>query len=169
MRLHVCPAIGAHQLGALRRSDIQGLVAGMVSCGYKPKTIENIVRLVRAVLNAAVEDGIIATSPHRKVTRPPVEHRHVVPLPLDGVSRAADAISPRMRGLVLLSVGTGLRQGEALGLTVDRVNLLRREMTVDRQLVKVVGKPPALGSLRLLRRAGSCRSRRSSSRRSLRT
>lgn len=148
LRLHVYPIIGGRQLGALRRSDIQGLVAGMVSSDYKPKTIENVMRLVRAVLNAAVDDGIIASSPHRKVTRPPVEHRHVVPLPLDGVRRAADAISPRMRALVLLSVGTGLRQGEALGLTVDRVNLLRREVTVDRQLVKVVGKPPALGPLK---------------------
>jgi integrase len=148
LRLHVNPVIGGRQLGALRRSDVQGLVAGMVSGGYKPKTIENVVRLVRAVLNAAVDDGIIATSPHRKVTRPAVEHRHVVPLPLDGVRRAADVISPRMSALVLLSVGTGLRQGEALGVTVDRVNLFRREVTVDRQLVKVVGKPPALGSLK---------------------
>lgn len=148
LRLHVYPVIGARQLGALRRSDIQGLVAGLVSSDYKPKTIENVVRLIRAVLNAAVDDGIIATSPHRKVTWPPVEHRYVVPLPLDGVRRAADAISARMRALVLLSVGTGLRQGEALGLTVDRVNLLRREVTVDRQLVKVIGKPPALGSLK---------------------
>jgi integrase len=148
LRLHVYPVMGVRQLGALRWSDIQGLVAGLVSRDYKPKTIENVVRLIRAVLNAAVDDGIIATSPHRKVTRPAVEHRHVVPLPLDGVRRAADAISPRMRALVLLSVGTGLRQGEALGLTVDRVNLLRREVTVDRQLIKVVGQPPALGSLK---------------------
>lgn len=140
LRLHVYPVLGGRRLGALRRSDIQGLVAGMVNSDYKPKTIENVVRLVRAVLNAAVDDGIIATSPHRKVTLPPVEHRHVVPLPLDGVRCAADAISPRMRALVLVSVGTGLRQGEALGLTVDRVNLLRREITVDRQLVKIVGK-----------------------------
>jgi integrase len=148
LRLHVYPVIGDRQLGALRRSDIRGLVAGMMAGGYKPKTIENVVRLVRAVLNAAVDDGIIATSPHRKVTRPPVEHRHVVPLSIDGVRRAADVISPRMRALVLLSVGAGLRQGEALGLTVDRVSLLRREVTVDRQLVKVGGKPPALGPLK---------------------
>lgn len=148
LRLHVYPVIGDRQLGALRRSDIQGLVAAMVSGGYMPKTIENLVRLVRTVLNSAVEDGIIATSPHRKVSRPAVERRHVVPLPLDGVQHAADVISPRMRALVLLSVGTGLRQGEALGVTNDRVNMLRREVTVDRQLVKDVGKPPALGPLK---------------------
>lgn len=30
--------------------------------------------------------------------------------------------------------GAGLRQGEALGLTVDRVDFLRRQLRVDRQL-----------------------------------
>lgn len=148
LRLHVYPVIGSRQLGALRRSDIQELVAGMVRGGYMPKTIENLVRLVRAILNAAVDDGLIVNSPHRKISRPAVEQRLVVPLPLEGVRRAANVISPRMRALVLLSVGTGLRQGEALGLTRDRVNLLRRELTVDRQLVKVVGESPALGPLK---------------------
>jgi integrase len=148
LRLHVIPAIGSRQLGTLRRSDIQGLVASLVAGGYKPKTVENVLRLVRAILNAAVDDGMIASSPCRKIVRPSVEDRHIVPLPLDGVRRAAEVISPRMRALVLLSVGTGLRQGEALGLTVDRVNLLRREVTVDRQLVKNVGQPPALGPLK---------------------
>lgn len=148
LRLHVIPVIGSRQLGTLRRSDIQGLVAALVTAGYKPKTVENVLRLVRAILNAAVDDGLIATSPCRKIVRPSVEDRHVVPLPLDAVRRAAEVISPRMRALVLLSVGTGLRQGEALGLTVDRVNLLRREVTVDRQLVKVVGQRPSLGPLK---------------------
>lgn len=148
LRLHVHPVIGTRQLGTLRRSDIQRLVASLVAAGYKPKTVENVLRLVRAILNAAVDDGLIATSPCRKVVRPTVENRHIVPLSLDGVRRAAEVISPRMRALLLLSVGTGLRQGEALGLTVDRVNLLRREVTVDRQLVKNVGQPPALGPLK---------------------
>ncbi|MGH3807593.1 MAG: hypothetical protein ACRDRU_13405 [Pseudonocardiaceae bacterium] len=34
----------------------------------------------------------------------------------------ANAVSPRYRALVVLCVGTGLRQGEAFGLTQDRVN-----------------------------------------------
>jgi integrase len=131
LRLHVYPAIGEMPLSSLRRSDIQTIVGSLSANGYKPKTIENVVRLVRAICNAAVDDGLIAVSPVRRVTRPVVQQRHVVPLPLDGVRRAADSISPRLRALVLLSVGTGLRQGEALGLTVDRVDFLRKEITVE--------------------------------------
>jgi hypothetical protein len=34
-----------------------------------------------------------------------------------------------------LGLGAGVRQSEATGLTVDRVDFLRRQLTVDRQLV----------------------------------
>jgi hypothetical protein len=38
----------------------------------------------------------------------------------------------RYRALVVASAGLGLRQGEACALTVDRVDFLRRKVTVDR-------------------------------------
>lgn len=44
----------------------------------------------------------------------------------------------------VLAASTGLRQGEALGLTVDRVDFLRRTATVDRQLVLLPGREPYL-------------------------
>jgi integrase len=39
-----------------------------------------------------------------------------------------------VRAAVLVAAGSGLRQGELFGLTADRVDYLRREMRVDRQL-----------------------------------
>ena len=39
----------------------------------------------------------------------------------------------------VLGAGLGLRQSEAAGLTVDRVNFLRRSVTVDRQWQQVSG------------------------------
>jgi integrase len=136
LRLHIYPRIGDRPIGSVRRSDVQALVAGL---DLSPKTIQNVYKLLRAVFVTAADDAVIATTPCRKITRPAAEDRHVAPLDLHGVMAAADAISPRMRALVLLSVGSGLRQGEALGLTVDRIDFLRREVTVDRQLVYLPG------------------------------
>ncbi len=147
LRLHIHPVLGDRQLGAVRRSDVQGLVSKLGQA-LAPKTVENAYKLLRAIFAAAVDDHLLAVSPCQKVTRPVVEQRHVVPLALGRVRVAADLMTPRMRALVLLSVGTGLRQGEALGLTVDRVSFLRREVTVDRQLVSVPGTPVGLGPLK---------------------
>ena len=56
----------------------------------------------------------------------------------------ADTVPARLRALVLVSAGLGLRQGEACGLTRDRVDFLRRRVTIDRQLICIVGEQPAL-------------------------
>ena len=147
LRLHVLPVIGDRAVSAVRRSDVQALVATLGQ-SLAPRTVENAYKLLSAIFAAAVEDRVVATSPCHKVVRQAAERRDVVPLPLDRVLATADAISPRLRALVLLSVGTGLRQGEALGLTVDRLDMLRREVAVHRQLVQVPGTPVGLGPLK---------------------
>ena len=38
-----------------------------------------------------------------------------------------------------------MRQGEVFGLTVDRVDFLRRKLRIDRQLVGISGREPAFG------------------------
>jgi integrase len=45
----------------------------------------------------------------------------------------------------VVAAGTGLRQGECFGLTTDRVDFLRRQIRVDRQLVSVRQGEPVLG------------------------
>jgi integrase len=59
-------------------------------------------------------------------------------------SAVPDALPPELRALVTLAAGTGMRQGERFGLTVDRMRFLERMVAVDRQLVTVQGQAPTL-------------------------
>jgi integrase len=68
----------------------------------------------------------------------------VEPLPVETVLELAAAVPDRYRALVMLAAGSGMRQGECFGLTVDRVDFLRRMVRVDRQLVTVAGREPFL-------------------------
>lgn len=61
------------------------------------------------------------------------------------VAMMIDAVGHRYRALVVLLAGTGVRAGEALGLTADRVDFLRRQIVIDRQLVTNVGSLPTFG------------------------
>lgn len=54
----------------------------------------------------------------------------------------------RYRVAGLLAAGAGLRQGEALGLTVDRLDFLRRQLRVDRQTLTPATGEPALGPVK---------------------
>ncbi|MEO3938971.1 site-specific integrase [Dermatophilaceae bacterium Soc4.6] len=56
----------------------------------------------------------------------------------------AEMVPARYRAMVVLVASTGMRQGEVFGLTVDRIDFLRRTVRVDRQLVGISGHAPAL-------------------------
>ena len=52
----------------------------------------------------------------------------------------------RYRALIIAGAGTGMRQSELLGLSLDRVDFLRRTLRVDRQLVTLPRHEPFLAS-----------------------
>ena len=56
-----------------------------------------------------------------------------------------DNIRADFQALVHLCAATGLRQGEAFGLTVDRVDFLRGVVRVDRQAVALAKQPIQFG------------------------
>jgi integrase len=59
----------------------------------------------------------------------------------------AATITGRYSALVVVAAGTGMRQGEAFGLTTESVHWLERTLTVDKSLSLVtgIGKGPTLG------------------------
>ena len=109
-----------------------------------PRTVGTLHGIVSGIFRAAVRDRLIVSNPCEGTPLPRVSKARVEPLPLDVVRALEDALPSRYRALVTAATGTGLRQGECFGLTVDRVDFLRRVVTVDRQLVTVVGREPFL-------------------------
>jgi integrase len=55
-----------------------------------------------------------------------------------------DAVDSRYRALVVVGAGTGLRQGEAVGVELDQVDFLRRQLVVRQQLVVLAGEQPKI-------------------------
>jgi integrase len=133
-RQHVLPRFGARPLASIRPSEVQAWVREL-SDALAPATVKLAYRFFAAAMRAAVTDRVLAASPCVGVKLPALARERVVPLELHQVQALADAMPERYRALVIVGAGTGLRQGEAFGLTVDRVDFLRRSLTVDRQLV----------------------------------
>ncbi|MFL6131346.1 MAG: tyrosine-type recombinase/integrase [Nocardioidaceae bacterium] len=101
--------------------------------------------IVSSVMKSAVRDRRLASNPCDGTRLPKLEKHKVVPPTTDQVARLTAAMPAELRALVTFAAGTGMRQGECLGLTVDRLNMLRREVTVDQQLITLAGHPPRLG------------------------
>ena len=142
LRVHVLPTFGARQIATVRTSEVQAWVSGLE---LAPSTVAVVYGKVVAIFRAAVEDRVIAHSPcTRRIRLPRTEGAEVVPMAAEQVRAMAETVNERYRALVVLLAGSGLRPGEALGLTLDRVDFLRRTIRVDRQLVTVAAEPPRL-------------------------
>ena len=87
----------------------------------------------------------MAASPCVRVALPKRASSKVMPLGAVDVEGLTAAVPERYRPPIVLAAGMGLRQAECFGLTVDRVEFLRRAARVDRQLVAVRGGVPEIG------------------------
>jgi integrase len=144
LRRHVYPVLGDKPLSSVLSSDVQAWVKGMTAT-LAASTVGTVHGVVAGIFRAAVRDRRITANPCERTRLPKVARPRVEPLPIETVRALEAAMPGRYRALVTLAAGTGLRQGECFGLTVDRVDFLRRTLTVDRQLVTVPGRDPYLG------------------------
>jgi integrase len=140
LRRHVYPILGARALRDLKPSTIQAWAKGLT---LSPSTAKVVATYVSMILKAAVRDGLIPTNPAEGIKLAKVEVHQVVIPSTEDVLAISEAMPDRYQAMVTLAAGTGLRQGEVFGLTLDRVDFLRRSVRVDRQLQTVSG-PPAL-------------------------
>jgi integrase len=146
LRRHVYPVLGDRPLASVLPSDVQSLVKRLsLTLTLAPATVGVAHRVLSAIFKSAVADRRLASSPCVGTRLPKVEKRKVEPISTEQVRALVAAMPERYRGLVLLTVGTGMRQGEVFGLTLDRVDFLRRTLTVDRQLVGISGRVPFFG------------------------
>jgi integrase len=143
LRNHVLPSFGNRPIGAVRPTEVQAWVKDRSSV-LAPATVEVAYRYLAAIFRSAVDDRVIAMSPCRGIRLPRTQSRRVVPLETEQVLALAEVMPERYRALVVLAAGTGLRQGEAFGLRLPYVDMLRRFVRVEQQLVLLPGKPPFL-------------------------
>jgi integrase len=143
LRRHVYPSLGDKRLGSVLPSDIQSLVK-QLSLDLAPATVGVVHRILAGIFKTAVRDRRIVASPCEGTKLPKVHRQRIEPMTFEAVEALTAAMPERYRALVTLAAGTGLRQGEIFGLTVDRIDFLRRQLTVDRQLVTMPDRAPYL-------------------------
>ncbi len=147
LRRHAYPRLGNRPLGAVRRSEIQAWVMDRSEV-LAPGSVELVYRWVATTFKAAAGDRLIASSPCIRISLPKRPPKEVDPLPVAAVDALAEAMPSRYRALIVFAAGTGLRQGEYFGVTVDRIDFLRKQVRFDQQLAHVSGDVPDFGPLK---------------------
>ena len=142
IRTHIKPGVGAIRLDALDTHLVQSFYNGLREPtkdrdAVSPKTVKNVHGILHKALQQAVANGYIRFNPTNSCILPRVEKKELQPLDEAETKLFLDAVKGhRFELLFTFTLFSGLREGEALGLTWDRVDFMRGTILVSKQLQK---------------------------------
>ncbi len=139
LRNHVLPRFGSMQLDAIGVLDVRRWVADLNGSGLAPATVHKAYQTLSKVLRAAVDAGLLAQTPCRRIELPRIEREEMRFLAPVEIAQLAGAIDPRYRTLVLVASYCGLRIGELAGLRRAQVDLEAHTIRVIENAVEVHG------------------------------
>ena len=142
IRTHIKPGIGAIRLDALDTHLVQSFYNGLREPtkdrdAVSPKTVKNVHGILHKALQQAVANSYIRFNPTNSCILPRVEKKELQPLDEAETKLFLDAVKGhRFELLFTFTLFSGLREGEALGLTWDRVDFMRGTILISKQLQK---------------------------------
>ena len=135
VRVHLKPNLGRFQLSTLAPHIIQHFYNELLNEKHlSPKTIKNINGAFHKALEQAKKLGYIRNNPLDAVILPRVEKKEIKTLEDDDLIRFLNIIKGQPDELIyFVTVFTGLRQGEVLGLTWDCVDFENSVLLINKQ------------------------------------
>lgn len=134
------PGLGAVKLDALNPHTIQSYYNSLSKEGLAPKTIRNLHGILHKALQQAVSNSYIKSNPAEHCILPRAVRKELKPLDEGMISAFLKAIQGHpFEELFTVTLFTGMREGEALGLLWDCVDLSKGTITVDKQLQLIRG------------------------------
>lgn len=161
---HLIPGLGKVYLDKLTPQQVQAFVNAKVrevrtSRGSEertltPRTVQQMHAILRKALNQAMKWGLVERNVATLIDVPRVTHAEIAPLTPDEAKCLLTAIQGnRLEALYTVALACGLRQGEALGLRWQDIDLTAGTLTVRVQLQRI-------GRARVLVEPKTARSRR---------
>lgn len=141
IEIHLKPKYGKYRLKALTSAILQEYANDLKMSGLAKKYVSCILTVFGAALDYAVEPmHYLSANPMRYVKLPKIERspRERIVLSMEDWERIVERFPSGSRFYIPLMIGfyTGLRISETFGLTWDDIDLEKRELTVNKQIVK---------------------------------
>ncbi len=140
LRIHLTPAFGALPLAEVNRAKVRELVAELSDTRRKPKTIKNILLCLSAIYTDAIEDGHVQHNPAlntSKLIKTGKCGEDVDTFSHEEECRVLQTAKDKEQyshyyPFILLLFRTGMREGEAVALRPEDLDLRKRYAWVQR-------------------------------------
>jgi integrase len=116
MANHLNPAFGEKPVSRITVEDVQRFRAKKLAEEYAPQTVKHLLRLLRQMLNHAVDWGYVSVNPATKVKDPRVSRGEMDFLRPEEARKFLSAAPVRWYPFFLTAISTGLRLGELLAM-----------------------------------------------------
>ncbi len=136
---HIKPALGNIKLTALNATQIQTFCNNLSrEKNLASKSVVNTIAILRKALMQAVELRYILYNPVDPVKLPRIQRKEIKPLSESDVSAFLADIKngEQLERLFIVTLFTGMREGEICGLSWDSVDFKNGTITVKQQLQK---------------------------------
>ncbi len=145
LRYHLDPPFSTRALADIKEPHVRRWRKNLLDAQVSAVTVAKAYRLLKAIFNTAVDDGLIRRNPCRikGAGQEKSPERPVLTVPQ--VYALADAVGGRYRALVLLGVFGSLRWGELAALRRSDIDCQARTVRISRQLSEQRGGGFAFG------------------------
>lgn len=147
----ILPRFGDKRIAAVTSQDVEKWVQELAADGMAPGTVRNHFRALGKVFRYAVRHRLIPANPAAGTPLPRAtgaqafQPKFLTPDEIERLASELDAFAPYGL-LVRFAAYTGLRAGELAALRIRDINLLRKEVRVERTLHRVKGKGWQVGT-----------------------
>jgi integrase len=151
VRLYLKPGLGHVKLAKLNAPQVQAAFNHLSKSGGKPdadgnstplaaKTVKDVKGVLCSALSCAWRAGLIRDNPAKKVLTPKVEQREALFLRAEEAANLIEFSRSHYIGpLIEIALMTGLRLGEATGLTWADIDFSTGTIKIRQQLQRVNG------------------------------
>ena len=137
VRLHMMPGLGSLTVQEITEPRVRRWRKGLLDAGVGEVTVAKAYRLLKAIMNTAVDDGMIRRNPCRIKGAGQEKSPERPVLTIRQVFALADAIEPRYRVLILLAVFGSLRWGELTALRRHHIDMSSGTLRVEVSVVEL--------------------------------
>lgn len=139
----ICPVIGDILLQELKPETVQNFYNKIYNKGnsLSSATVKKIHIILKSALNQAVTNGLIIKNPANKPELPVAKKKDIKVFTLDEQKAFEKyAIEYRLYPAFITNLDTGLRMGELLALTWDDIDLEKKQLYVNKNVVMAVDR-----------------------------
>ncbi len=154
LRNHINPYFGKYRLVDITTTQIQAFVKEMLDNGLANQTINHMLVLMSCVFNKMIDDEVILKNPVNKVRKLKLTKKEMKILSMDEVYKVLDiakAHYPDFYPALFTALFTGIRQGELVALTWDKINWMKEQIYINKSYRQgVISSPKTLNSIRYI-------------------